>query len=166
MAKIIKSKNAQLFFTLSHGQFANGKITRYTYVNRLRRLVKHIDQRSSLYAVICDIIWFSEELPIYPLAKYDKSFTLDEGYKIIMERVRMSGQLMEFKQIGNMRIADTDDLPSIPHIHLRNSNEKIDIYTGICTDDTALSDKDFVNLWNDEEFFKKLYSNRHQLMFV
>lgn len=166
VAKLIKTKNAQLFFTLTHNQFVNGKITKPTYIARLEKLSEHIDRRSVLYSVLLDTISIAMNLAIYPLAKYDnRTMMLDKGYNILMERVKESGQLMEFKQIGTMRIADTDDLPSIPHLHLHESNIKVDVYTGLCSNNKCLSDKEFVNLWNDEEFYDKLYRNRLQLMF-
>lgn len=84
-----------------------------------------------------------------------------------MEKVNASGQLIEFKVLGknaNFHPGDQDDLPSVPHLHFSEIRCKMDVYTGIFTDGTMLSDKEFVALWNNEEFFNKLYKNRLSLM--
>lgn len=165
MAKIIKNRSAQLFFTLTHNQFVNGKITKRTYFMRLEKLSNLISQSSTLYAVIADILAMDYE--IRPLAKYRKNGMLHEKYDVLMEKVNASGQLIEFKVLGknaNFHPGDQDDLPSVPHLHFSEIRCKMDVYTGIFTDDTMLSDKEFVALWNNEEFFNKLYKNRLSLM--
>lgn len=165
MAKLIKNRSAQLFFTLTHSQFVNGRITKGTYFERLEKLSNYIGRSSVLYAVIMDIL--AMDFEIRPLAKYCKCSMLDEGYDVLMEKVNASKQLIEFKQFGenvNFHPGDQDDLPSVPHLHFSKRKCKMDIYTGFLTNGTMISDKEFVALWNNEDFFDKLYKNRLSLM--
>lgn len=165
MAKIIKNRSAQLFFTLTHNQFVNGKITKRTYLMRLEKLLNYISRSSTLHTVIADIL--AMDFEIRPLAKYRKNGMLEEKYDVLMEKVSASGQLIEFKVLGknaNFHPGDQDNLPSVPHLHFSELNCKMDVYTGFFTDNTMLSDKEFVALWNNEDFFNKLYKNRLSLM--
>ena len=158
--KTIKSDNARLYFTLVHNQFLNGMIPSDVYIERLVKLKSLIAKQTALYRILQDI------LSTIPTEQFSKSKDrqpcfLGNQWEIIYDIANREDGLLKFTT--NFRVADNDKFPSCPHIHDDENHRKIDVFTGICNDDTQLSDKDLVDLWNDAKFIKKIKKNRKAL---
>lgn len=158
--KTIKSENARLYFTLVHNQFMNGMIPHNVYIQRLVKLKDLIAKQTALYQILQEIL---STIPIEQFVdrKERQKHLLGKSYKIICDIANRDGGLLEFKT--TFKVADNDKFPSCPHIHDYENHCKIDVFTGIATDGTQLSNKDLVNLWNDTEFIKKIKKNRKTL---
>ncbi len=95
------------------------------------------------------------------MERIGSSVFLGDQWEIICNIANREDGLLKFTT--NFRVADNDKSPSCPHIHDYENHRKIDVFTGICDDDTQLSDKDLVDLWNDVKFIKKIKKNRKAL---
>lgn len=159
MAKEINAENARLHFTISVEQLMVKMIPVDVLIERLQKLESVISHNTSLYSIIDEIL---HEFDIMPQSDKGDESKLAEKYEIINTIAHKEGGMLELL-IGKMIISDNDKLPSVPHIHEKDSERKLDIYTGYFTDGTHLSKKDFIELWNNPEFIKKISKNRNAI---
>lgn len=159
MAKVINAENARLYFTISVEQLMVKMIPVDVLIERLQKLKSVISHNTSLYSIIDEIL---HEFDIMPQGDKGDESKLAEKYEIINTIAHKEGGMLELllADIKKMRIADYDTFPSVPHIHEQDSGRKLDIYTGYFTDGTHLSIKDFIDLWNNPMFIKRLSKNR------
>lgn len=159
MAKVINAENARLHFTISVEQLMVKMIPVDVLIERLQKLESVISHNTSLYSIIDEIL---HEFDIMPQSDKGDESKLAEKYEIINTIAHKEGGMLELL-IGKMIISDNDKLPSVPHIHEKDSERKLDIYTGYFTDGTHLSKKDFIELWNNPEFIKKISKNQNAI---
>lgn len=160
MAKVIKAENARLYFTICVTQLMVRMIPAEVFLERLQVLKSVISHTTALYEIIDEILREFESMP--ERNREDES-KLAEKYEVVDNIAHIEGGMLELLHlidIKGMRIGDSDTFPSVPHIHEQDSKRKLDIYTGRFTDGTHLSEKDLVDLWNDEKFIKRLSKNR------
>lgn len=163
MAKVIKAENARQFFTICVKQLLIRMIPAEVFLERLHVLKSVISPATALYKIINEILSEFDNIPEKDRGDESK---LTEKYEVVDVIAHKEGgmlELLHLVDIKGMRIGDSDIFPSVPHIHEQDSNRKLDIYTGRFTDGTHLSKKDLVDLWNDEEFIKKLSKNRETI---
>ena len=163
MAKVITAENARLFFTICEKQLLVRMIPAEVFLERLQVLKSMISPATSLYKIINEIL---KEFAGMPVKDRGDESKLTEKYDVIDAIAHREGgmlELLHLVDIKGMRIGDSDTFPSVPHIHEQGSKRKLDIYTGRFTDGTHLSEKDLVDLWNDEKFIKKLSKNRETI---
>ena len=163
MAKVILADNARLFFTICIKQLLVRMIPAEVFLERLQVLKSMISPATALYKIIDEIL---KEFNGMPMKDRGDESNLTEKYDVVDAIAHREGGMLELLNlidIKGMRIGDSDTFPSVPHIHEQDSERKLDIYTGRFTDGTHLSEKNLVDLWNNEKFIKKLFKNRETI---
>lgn len=147
--KTIKAKNAQVYFVLSLNQMLNGLIPARVLCDRLRKLRSFIAQNSALYHTIGELLPCAELWIDRGISQEDKA-QLDALAK-------RESVLMCFLRKHAFRVADPDIFPSVPHIH--DGNRKLDVFLGCWDNEDCMSDKKFADLWNDDDFIRRIEKN-------
>lgn len=160
MAKVIIAENARLYFTICIRQLMVNMIPVDVLIGRLQKLKSVISYNTPLYSIINEIL---HEFDIMPQSNKGDESKLAENYEVINTIAHKEGGMLELLNFTDMKIGDYDTFPSVPHIHEQESGRKLDIYTGYFTDGTHLSKKDFIELWNNPEFIKKISKNRNAI---
>lgn len=157
MAKVIIAENARLYFTICIEQLMAKMIPVDVLLERLQKLKSVISHNTSLYSIIVEILHEFETIPKSDTGDESK---LAEKYDVVNTIAHKEGGMLELLRLSDMKIGDYDIFPSVPHIHETDKKRKLDIYTGYFTDGTHLPIKDFIDLWNNPIFIKRLTKNR------
>ena len=160
MAKVIKAENARLYFTICIKQLMVKMIPVDVLIERLQKLKSVISYNTTLYSIVDEIL---HEFDIMPQSDYGDESKLAEKYEVINAIANQEGGTFKLLHCIDMKIGDYDTFPSVPHIHEQESGRKLDIYIGYFTDGSHLSKKDFVDLWNNPKFIKKISKNSNAI---
>ena len=160
MPKVIIAKNARLYFTICVKQLMVKMIPVDVLIERLLKLKSVISYNTPLYSIIDEILC---EFDIMPQNDKGDESKLAEKYELVNTIAHKEGGMLELLRLADMKIGDYDTFPSVPHIHEQEKKRKLNIYTGYFTDGTHLSKKDFIVLWNNPEFIKKISKNSNAI---
>jgi hypothetical protein len=150
MSKKIYAENAKLYLAITIAQYNSGLIDRQEYCMRLDTLRKLTHPNSDINKNLHEL----EELQ-----PREADVNIEGGSIYI--GLPLDRTLLFFQR---MRIYDQDPSPSFPHIHDNESNRRVNIFTGACDDGTYISPNNLANMWNDQQFIKRIRKNLWTIM--
>ena len=151
MSKKIYAENAKWHLIITIAQYNSGLIDRQEYGERLDTLRRLTYPNSEIHKSLHELV---------ELQRGDANVNA-EGDDICIE-LPSGRTLLYLRRMP--RICDQDPLPSFPHIHDKELNCKINIYTGYCDNGRRVSMNYLANVWNDPQFVKWIKKNLWTIM--